>query len=598
MKLRSIYSNRPGVFAPIEFQSGLNVVLGEIRLPENRSRSVHNLGKTTLARLIDFCLCKGSQDSFFLNRHKALFREFVFFIEIETLDGNFITVRRSVEEQSKASILLSSTSRKNCEVLNDAEWNHVNVPLKRAKMIIDGLLNLSAVKPWDFRMPVSYSLRTQSDFADVFRLSKFRGKHEQWKPYLSHILGLNASLINANIEVDREVDQLKESIANLRRDLGTDGADLDQIRGLIEIQKRDVADLEQAITLFDFEIEDKQINRSLVEQLDEEISELNEKRYLLSRRQKRLMDSLKAKQILFSTEAAEKLFAEAGSVFPEQLKKTYDDLIRFNKEISQERVDYLKDELLEVNAELETVSGRLAVANRTRQKELAVLRDSESLSKYRGLNERLVELKNQAAILTRHRDALVLIEQHERQLRALRRKREEQTDLLREDLNKKSEDSQSRYATVRSGLARICDAFLGHKALLNSRVNKEGNIEFHAEYLDPSDKATSEDEGKSYRQLLCAGFDLSVMEALLDEEYIRFVYHDGLLEGLDDRIKLNVIAELRNLAEKGIQQILTVIDSDLPINVDGERFQFSSDEVVCRLHDEGINGRLFRMEPW
>jgi uncharacterized protein YydD (DUF2326 family) len=49
MKPSKLYSNRPGAFAPVEFEPELNVVLAEIRLPENRNRDTHNLGKTTLA---------------------------------------------------------------------------------------------------------------------------------------------------------------------------------------------------------------------------------------------------------------------------------------------------------------------------------------------------------------------------------------------------------------------------------------------------------------------------------------------------------------------------------------------------------------------
>lgn len=51
MKPSKLYSNDPVAFAPVEFQSELNVVLAEIRLPENRDRDTHNLGKTTLGRL-------------------------------------------------------------------------------------------------------------------------------------------------------------------------------------------------------------------------------------------------------------------------------------------------------------------------------------------------------------------------------------------------------------------------------------------------------------------------------------------------------------------------------------------------------------------
>ena len=151
---------------------------------------------------------------------------------------------------------------------------------------------------------------------------------------------------------------------------------------------------------------------------------------------------------------------------------------------------------------------------------------------------------------------------------------------------------------LRTALAELCERFLGHKALITTRLNNNDNIEFEAEYLDTTDIPTSEAEGKSFKQALCAAYDLAVAQVLLDEDFIRFVYLDGLLEGMDDRVKLNMIDVLRDLADQGIQQVLTVIDSDLPFDKDGEKFAFDDDEIVLTLHDEGANGRLFKMETW
>lgn len=38
MKLSRLYSNRPDLFEPVDFVPGLNVVMAEIRLPENRDK--------------------------------------------------------------------------------------------------------------------------------------------------------------------------------------------------------------------------------------------------------------------------------------------------------------------------------------------------------------------------------------------------------------------------------------------------------------------------------------------------------------------------------------------------------------------------------
>lgn len=62
MKPSKLYSNKSDIFVPIEFTPELNVVLAEIRLPENRNRDTHNLGKTTLGRLLDFGFLAGRDE--------------------------------------------------------------------------------------------------------------------------------------------------------------------------------------------------------------------------------------------------------------------------------------------------------------------------------------------------------------------------------------------------------------------------------------------------------------------------------------------------------------------------------------------------------
>ncbi len=65
MKLSRIYASRPDLFVDIDFQDGLNAVVAEIRLPQNKDRYTHNLGKTTLALLLDYCLLKKKTSDFF-----------------------------------------------------------------------------------------------------------------------------------------------------------------------------------------------------------------------------------------------------------------------------------------------------------------------------------------------------------------------------------------------------------------------------------------------------------------------------------------------------------------------------------------------------
>lgn len=598
MKLSHLYSNRPTIFGPIQFRPGVNVVLGEIRLPENRDRSTHNLGKTTLARVIDYCLGLGRSADFFLFKHEDRFDDFVFYLELETLDGTYFTIRRSVSSSSKLSIVKHTERHQNFSESEADIWDHEDVAFQRGKQIIDGLLGLTAIKPWTYREPLGYSLRTQSDFTDVFRLSRAKSKDRHWKPFVAHLLGFDADLVTKGYDLLEQIEELEKQIATLKLELSATDIDLDQVRGLIDLKKKEVRTAESAAAEFDFAIEDSAVNANLVEKLDQTIAMLNGQRYTLTRTRKRIVDSLQTERVQFRPDVAKKLFDESGVVFPDQVVKEFDDLVRFNRQISDERIEYLKQELESVNVQVSDVAQKIEASNIQRQAELRFLSDTESVSKFRELNQRLVIMKNELSTLERQRDALLSIGKREAELRGVIREREDQVAALRTDIESLGNQEDGRYMRIRETLAELCGQILGHKALVRTRLNSKGNIEFQAEYLNQSDLPTSEDEGKSFKQVLCAAFDLAVVRVLMNERYLRFVYHDGLFEGLDFRKKLNLIDLLRHHADLGIQQILTVIDSDLPKTETGETFCFDDDEVVLTLHDEGSDGRLFRMESW
>lgn len=106
MKLSKLYSNQPTLFFPIEFKDGLNVVLGQIKHPENYKKDTHNLGKTTLAKLLDFMFLAQRHPKQFLFKKFDIFKSFIFFLEIELDNGQFLTIKRSVENNTKISFKL------------------------------------------------------------------------------------------------------------------------------------------------------------------------------------------------------------------------------------------------------------------------------------------------------------------------------------------------------------------------------------------------------------------------------------------------------------------------------------------------------------
>jgi uncharacterized protein YydD (DUF2326 family) len=599
MKLSRIYSNKADVFGPIDFLGGLNVIIAEIRLPENRNRDTHNLGKTTLGRLIDFCLLSKRDPRLFPFKQTAIFGDFDFFLEIELLTQGFLTIRRSVKEHSKISIKHHSAGRQDLSELLEAAWDHFDLPFERAKDIIDGTLGLSALKPWPYRKGLGYLVRTQEDYNDVFQLGKFQSAaHSEWKPFVAQVLGFRGDIASDLYEKEDALQEKQGIASTVRSELGGSVSDLSKVEGLLQIKRKEADDKAKYLAAFDFRNQDKQKTKELVDKFDEEISSLNRERYALSQSKRRIQTSLEDDQVMFSSDEAEILFKEAGALFPEQLKRDFDQLTAFNKAISDERRGYLSEELGEIEANLKKIGTQLNDLGKRRAQALSYLSERDVFVKYRATSEELVSVRADILNIERQRGHLKRLQDLRAEIRLLDEEKIHLQIALEANVEEQNQDTSSFFSVVRSYFNEIIEEVLERKALLSVFPNSFGHLEFRAEILDDSGNATSADLGHTYRKLLCIAFDLAVLRAHSDEEYPRFVFHDGVLESLDDRKKLNLIDVMRRYSAYDIQQIVTAIDSDLPTLVDDPETVFSPNEVVAVLHDEGESGRLFKMKTW
>lgn len=135
-------------------------------------------------------------------------------------------------------------------------------------------------------------------------------------------------------------------------------------------------------------------------------------------------------------------------------------------------------------------------------------------------------------------------------------------------------------------------------AVISITQNNAGNLEFEAE-ITKTGLVSSQSKGTSYKRLLCAAFDLAVLITYSGQPFFHFVYHDGILEGLDARKKIKIIDLVRRTCSKyNIQHIITVIDSDWPLGQDGNRYKFNDSEIVKKLHDTDQTGRLFQFDEF
>ncbi|KKM72179.1 hypothetical protein LCGC14_1423130 [marine sediment metagenome] len=598
MKLSCIYSNRPEVFPRISFNDRLNVVYAKVTRPKESDKDSHNLGKTLLLHLIDFMLLKGLDKGHFLHKNKALFKDFVFLLEIQTNHGAYVTVRRDMEQSSKAWIKFHDSPGQDFSSLPDESWDYAKLPCERAKENAKEKLNtalgLTDVHPWDFRKALGYFLRAQGDYRDEFQLAKFAaGTHIHWKPFMAYLLGLDWHPIQKKYDLDEEISKKTTLRENSREIAGADVEAYDKLKGALAIKRAEADEARAGIERFNFYQQDMEFNAEVVERIENEIAARNDRLYTIDYEAQKLEAAL-GKGIAFDPDAVRLLFEEAQAEFPDALSRSYEELVDFNRKLSADRGRRLKEQLTSRREERKSVAESLRQLNQRREDVLDVIQDTDTLRKFRRLHHLLVDREAEIARLQTELEQLDKVAQIDKEIRELEHKRTEKIELISSVIR----DGSDLYSDMRREFNRILKTIIGVPAILSTSMNKEGNVEFDAALLKSgtADITTSEGEGFSYRQLMCCAFDMAMLSAHANGSFYRFVYHDGVFEGLDNRKKLKLLEVMRDLTDRlGIQYILTVIDADMPRDDEDHVVAFSTNEVVRELFEGADEGRLFRM---
>lgn len=593
MKLLHLYSDQPAIFPPIRFRDGLNVVLAQIRHPKDDSKIGHCLGKTLLIDVLDFCLLKKVNKEHLFRRQYELFSRFVFFLEIQLPEGGYLTIRRSAAETTKIAFKRHEDRWQNFSDLPEPEWDHWRETFDNAVVLLDSLLAFTPIKPWSFRKGLGYFLRGQSDYGDVFQLTKFgASKHRDWKPYLARVLGFDDALLTAKYDADAASKALQDHAAELQAEITLKPKDFDKLRASITIKRDEVETKVTALDAFDFHGQETELTREVAESIETDIAVNNTLLYN-ARHDLAQIESGLEDDIHFDLTDIKRVFSEAQLTFPDQLVRDYDDLVDFNRRILTERHAALRDRAATLRAEISTIEQANATLSKRRKDILQVLGSTDSLQKFKDLQRQIDQDRAHLTLMETKAAKLETLLKLQDDLRNTKARSEQLTAEIRQMVHKGS----PRYQEIQRNFSRIIKEITPRTALLYLDQNGEGNLDPKAEFNDAeADLHTEEDRGTSFRQLLCIAFDLAVLISYAKEPFFHFVYHDGGLERLQNKLKLALLRIIRETCNThGIQYIFSALSEDLPTQEDTENLCPTPEEVILVLDDTGDCGRLFKM---
>ncbi len=602
MQLSKLYCNQK-YFKNITFNiNELNVIYADVKSDLKEKKNSHDLGKTKLAELIDFMLLKEiNKHHFFLKikeKDASVFINHVFYLELYLNSNEFLTIRRNIESNTKISFAIQNQTT--TDYLPPLTWNHENITLKKARNILSEYLSFDFFhnKEYNYRKSISYSLRTQDDFKDVYKLNKFvGGKDADWKPFMFDLLGFKGELLRLKYDNDSKIDDIKNLINSYKSDYSVKVEDRDEIIAERAILESDYKEVESQIDRFNFYQQDKALIKDGINEIENKISNLNSGSYKLNYELDKLKSSIK-NNFSFDIEKVKKVFEETSIYFSEQLTSDYEDLLAFNKKLTTERNKLLKSAIKEKEKELNDVNSKLENLHLQRESLLTHLTDSDTFTKFKKCQKDLVKVEGQLLKFQEKINIIDLIIQKENEIETL------QTDIKStiSELKKihQSTDKNVRYNEIRTLFSRFYKNIMDENAVLSWNLNSNNNVDFIPPKVKSKideNKDTAKDEGNTYMKLLCVAFDLSILCAYNRESYYRFVYHDDVLSQQDNGIKIRLLNLINDITKKyKIQYILSAIKSDLPVDISNEIQEFKDDEIILKLHDKDISGTLFGFE--
>ena len=389
--IHSVTANHSS-FHPVQFTPGLNVILAERTNTSTQKDTRNGLGKSTLIDIIDFCL--GSSAT----KRKGLIIEplagWEFTIEI-TLAANRVKVKRAIDTPNRF-VINGNTSGWIEQPDTDKDTGKQVFTLERWKTLLGwALFGVSRTndalkyKP-TYRSLISYFIRRGTvAYSDPFSLVK---NQKSWIPQLNvgYLLGLNwenASKLQALRDQESAVKAIDKAMKTgaMEEAWGTVG-ELEAERVQLESQVNVEAD-----ALKDFKVYPQY--ESVQDEADRttaEIHSLTNENVSDRRRLRRYKESVAAEKPP-SDAAIDKLYEEAGVVFPDSVSRTLEEAKMFHSKIVENRRVFLETEITRLERRIAERDDKIKKLTESRANSLQILNTHGALQEMTKLQERHVE---------------------------------------------------------------------------------------------------------------------------------------------------------------------------------------------------------------
>jgi uncharacterized protein YydD (DUF2326 family) len=537
------------VIRDIKFIKGINLIVDETS-SQNRTSSGNGVGKTTVLRLIDFCL-DGKGENIYLDpefkTHNATVEDF--------LKENNIIIRLTLIEDinkhySPELVIEKNFLRRSDKIqkINGEQYGNKEFSAKLKELIFKTDVGQPTFKQMkaknirDEKYKIQNTIRVLAP--NVVTDATYETLHLFW-------FGIDADL--SKDKLSRELTFEKRIQTRLRKT-----SNLSQINQALIIINRNIDELEREKVRYNIndnyqsdltELNDIRKEKNI---LSTEISRL-ELRYDLIMESKKNMERDIAS---IDTEAIKNMYKKAKALIPD-LQKSFEDVIIFHNGMLEKKIAFITEELPFIEKELEV-----------KKSDMILIISKESLLVDKINNSILLEdLQKTINNLNDYYERKGILQEQKRNWEESNQKIKQLEDdiaSINNELTSKDEVIQKRIAEFNAIFSDISNRLDGVHLLL-SADNSNGMYKFEISNVESN-------PGTGTKKSQMASFDLAYIKYAdsLKIPCLHFILQDQI-ETIHSNQITNLLTEI--VGEVNCQYVLPVLRDKLPPNIDTSIFE-------------------------
>ena len=555
MELISLESDFPS-FKTLSFHKGFNILLADRHKESGQDKTRNAVGKTTSIDLVRYLLGGNTPPKAI---RKAGDLEHAWYgLRYRHKDQEGIIQRCPAE---KTKNIRFSEERLNLTGLN-----------RRLQYMLFGLKDETAYGP-TYRACLSYFIR--SYFDDFRHAQQDQRNKRNHQINLAFLFGFDWTLIREHILNEnrkRDIRKLKPLLKNLS--LRGYTGDKSQLESRLIILESEIQEIENDLDHFKVIPEYRE--------LEKEATDLNAQMRRLSAENGRDKDLQRYIENAMSSEAppgvdqVSEVYAEAGLLFPENIKARLEEVKDFHQRISENRRHHLQRELDAVKHRMSDRHSRQIRFQDEYSRIMRKLSDGGAFDQFRSLQERLSEKQSEYRDIQQQLENLKEFKEQEKLY--LDRKQELE-DLIEQSVSEQKELKKEVILTFE----RISNQLYESAGSLNLRAGEDG-LDYEITIQG------SGSGGVDKMQVFCFDLTLAIITARAGRNPGFLIHDSRLFDESDERQVASALTVAEKAAvENGFQYIAAFNSDRLPHDV----LESYANQRVSPVLDDTEEGGLF-----